>query len=116
MDGAFVDAEREFAAAAAAQVFHGAVDLVAQVEHALGIGGQQLAGVGELAGARAAGKQRLAHRFFELADGDADRGLGAKELLCGAGEAVLARHGEEDVQFGEVHDSESEPQVRLTYK
>ncbi len=103
MDGAFVHAEREFAAAAAAQVFEGALDLLAQVEHALGVAGQQLAGVGELAGAGAAGEERLADPLLELADGDAHGGLGAEELLRGAGEAALAGDGQEDVEFGEVH-------------
>ena len=49
VDGAFVDAQGEFAAAAAAQILHGALDFLAQIEHALGVARQQLSGVGELA-------------------------------------------------------------------
>ena len=103
MDGAFVDAEGEFAAAAGAEVVDGALDFLAEIEHALGVADQELAGVGELAGAGAAGEEGLADPVLELADGDADGGLGAEELLGGAGEAALAGDGEEDVEFGEVH-------------
>ena len=102
MDRAFVDAKREFAHAAGAQVLHGALDLFAEIEHALGIAGEEMAGVGELAGARAAREEGFADPLLELADGDADGGLGAEEFLRGAGEAAFAGDGEEDVEFGEI--------------
>ena len=103
VDGAFVDAEGELAACRRSAGPDGALDLLAEIEHALGVAGQELAGVGELAGAGAAREEGLADPFLELADGDADGGLGAKELLRGAGEAAFAGDGEEDVEFGEVH-------------
>ncbi len=103
VDGAFVDAQGELAAAAGTEVVEGALGLLAKIEHALGIVDEQLAGVGELAAAGAAGEERLAHPVFEAANGDADGGLGAEELLGGAGEAALASDGEEDVEFSEVH-------------
>src|SRR5690242_14719262 len=100
VDGAFVHAERKLTAAAGAQVVHGAADFVAEIENAFGVADQEPAGVGKLAGARAAGEERFTDFVFEFADGDADGGLGAIELLGGAGEAALAGHGEEDVEFG----------------
>ena len=103
VDGAFVDAEGELAAAAGAEVVDGAADFVAKIEDALGVADQEAAGVGELAGTGAAGEEGLADLVLQLADGDADGGLGAEELLCGAREAAFAGHGEQDVEFGEVH-------------
>ena len=79
------------------------LDFVAEIEDALGVADQEAAGVGELAGAGAAGEEGLADLVLQLADGDAHGGLGAEELLGGAGEAALAGDGEEDVEFGEVH-------------
>src|SRR5580700_11338879 len=103
VDGAFVDAEGEFAASAGAQVVHSAADFVAEIQDAFGITEQEPAGVGKLAGTGAAGEEGFADFVFELADGDADGGLGAVKLLGGAGEAAFAGDGEEDVEFGEVH-------------
>ncbi len=102
---AFVDAKGKLAVPAGAQIRHGAGDFLAEIEHALGVGGQELPGVGKLAGAGAAREQRFADGLFELADGDAHRGLGAEQLLGGAGKAALAGHGEEYVEFGKVHRS-----------
>jgi hypothetical protein len=100
MNGAFVDAERKLAASAAAEVVDGAADFVAEIQDAFGIADQEAAGVGKLAGTGAASEQGFADPFLELADGDADGGLGAIELLGGAGEGALAGDGEEDVKFG----------------
>src|SRR5580704_3097965 len=103
MDRAFVDAERELTTPASAQVFEGALGFLAQVQHAFGVIDQQLAGVGELTGAGAAGEEGLADPVLEAADGDAYGRLGAVELFGGAGEAALAGDGQEDVEFGEIH-------------
>src|ERR1700730_6515906 len=103
VDGAFVDAEGEFAASAGAEIVDGAADFVAEIEDAFCIADQEAAGVCKLAGAGSAGEEGFADFVFELADGDADGGLGAEELLGGAGEAAFAGDGEEDVEFGEVH-------------
>ena len=60
VDGAFVDAEGEFAASAGAQIVHGAADFVAQIQDAFGIADQEPAGVGKLAGTGSAGEEGFA--------------------------------------------------------
>jgi hypothetical protein len=109
VDGAFVDAKGKFAATTGAEVVDGAADFIAQVQNTFGITDQEPAGVGKLAGAGAAGEEGFADFVFQLADGDADGGLGTVELLGGAGEAALAGDGEEDVEFGEVHNQRRSP-------
>ena len=99
MNGAFVHAKRELAAAAGAEVVHGAPDFVAEIEDAFGIADQEAAGIGKLAGASPAGEQGFADLVFEFANGDADGGLGAVKLLRGAGEAALAGDREKHVKF-----------------
>ena len=103
VDGAFVHAKRKVAAAAGAKIVDGTADFIAQVEDAFGIADKQPAGVGKLAGTGSTGEERFADFIFELADGDADGGLSAIELLGGAREAAFAGYGEEDVEFGEIH-------------
>jgi len=105
--GTFVDAQGELAVLAGAQIGHGPGDFLPQIEHALGIAGQELSGVGEMSRAGAAREERLAHGFFQLADGNADRRLRTEEFLRRAGEAAFAGHGQEYVQFSQVHGRDS---------
>ncbi len=99
MDGAFVDAEGEFAALEALEFHKAFLDFVAEVEEAFGVFAEQVAGVGEADRAGSADEEGLAEGVFELADGQADSGLRAIQAFGGAGEAALAGYGEEDLQF-----------------
>src|SRR5579863_5323684 len=99
VDGAFVDAEGKFAAIEAGELGEAFFYFVAKVDEALGVVAQERAGVGEADRARAADKERLAEAVFELANCQADGGLGAVEAFGGAGEAAFARYGEKDLQF-----------------
>jgi hypothetical protein len=79
--------------------------VLAEVEDALGVVAQNFAGIGKAGGATAAHKQALADPILQAADGEADGGLGAVELVGGAGEAFLAGDGQEGVQLHQVHRS-----------
>src|SRR5690242_11037621 len=103
MDGAFVDAEGKLAAADFLQFGQALFDFVAQIDEAVGVIAQEGTRVGQADGARAADKEGLAEVVFELADGQADGGLGAKEALRGTGKAALARDGQEYLEFAQVH-------------
>ena len=103
MDGAFVDPQGELAAPQAIQISQPLLYFVAQVEEPLGVLLEELAGVGEADGARAAHKQRLAQGVLELADGQADGRLGAIKLFGGPGKAALAGHRQKHLQFAEIH-------------
>src|SRR5258708_437678 len=103
VDGAFVDTEREFTAIEAGEFGETFFHFIAEVDEALGVVAEKRAGVGEAHRARAADEQRLAEAVFELANGQADRGLGAVEALGGAREAAFARDGEKDLQFAKIH-------------
>src|SRR5580658_3032729 len=93
VDRTFVGAERELPDVEAFQSLQAFYQFVAQIQQALGIVLQELAGVGQLDLARAANHQWLAERILELAHGNANGGLGAEELFGGAGEASLLRDG-----------------------
>ena len=64
---------------------------------------QQGAGVGHAHGAGAADEQRLAEAVLELANRQADRGLGAIEAFGGAREAAFFGNGEKYLKFAEIH-------------
>jgi len=100
MDRAFVHSQAKLPAAQAAQIFHSFLDFVPQIQQTLGVIAQEFARVGELDLASSAHEQRLADRFFELTDDNADRGLRAVELLRGAGKALFFRDGQECLQLG----------------
>ncbi len=102
MDGAFVHAEREFTALQALQFGEAFFHFIAEVDEALGVVLQKSSGIGEADGAGAANEKRLAERIFELADGEADGGLGAVKALAGAGEAALLCHHEKNLKFAKV--------------
>ena len=103
MDRAFIHAEGKLTAAQALEVLHALADFIPQIQQAFGILLQKLARVGQLDLASAAHQQRLADRFLELPDDDADRGLSPVELLCGAGEALLIGNREKHLQLRKIH-------------
>jgi hypothetical protein len=104
VDGGFVDAEREFAALEAFEFGETFFDFVAEVDEALGVVFQEGSGIGEADWAGAANEKRLAERVLELADGEADGGLGAVKTLAGAGEAAFFRHHQKNLKFAEVQE------------
>jgi len=89
VDGTLVDTEGEFAALEALEFHEALFDLRAEIEEAFGVLAEKATGVGEADGARASDEERLAERFLELANGEADRGLRAVQALGGAREAAL---------------------------
>jgi hypothetical protein len=99
VDGAFIDAEREFAAFQAFQFGEAFFYFVAQVDEALGVFKEQGAGIGHAYGAGATHKERLAKVIFQFANGQADGGLRAVEALGSAGEAALLGDHQKDLQF-----------------
>jgi hypothetical protein len=102
VDGALVNAEREFATLEALEFGEAFFDFIAEVDEALGIVFQEGTGISEADGAGAANDEWLAEGVLELANGQADRGLGAIESLGSAGEAALFGHHEKDLKFAEV--------------
>ena len=103
VNGAFIDAEGKFAAGQAFEFGEAFLDFVAEIDKAFGIVAEEGASVRKADGARAAYKEGLAEAVFELADGEADGGLGAIEAFGSAGEAAFAGDGEEDLEFAEIH-------------
>jgi len=93
VDGAFINAEREFTALEAFEFAEAFFDLVAEIDEALGVVAEKRAGVGQADGTGAADKERLAKRVLELADGQANGRLGAIKALRRAGEAALFCNG-----------------------
>jgi len=75
------------------QFDQGFLRVVAQVEEFFGVFLQGVAGVGQDAFARGAVEERFTDFIFELADGLADRGLGAEEFFGGPGEAAFSGYG-----------------------
>jgi hypothetical protein len=102
VDGAFVNAEREFAAFEALKFGEALFDFVAEVDESLGVVLQEGSSVGEADGAGAANDEWLAKGVLELADGQADGGLSAVKALGSAREAAFFRHHEKDLKFAEV--------------
>jgi len=102
VDGAFVDAEGEFAALEAFEFGEAFFDFVAEIDEALGVVFQEGSGISEADGAGAADEERLSKRVFEFADSQADGGLGAVKTLGGAGETALLCHHEKYLKFAEV--------------
>ena len=99
VDGAFVDAKREFAALESFELHEALFDLVAEVKEALGVFAEEGAGVGKADGAGAADKQGLGKGILEFADSQADGGLGAVEAFSRAGETAFACNSQENLQF-----------------
>jgi hypothetical protein len=100
VDGAFIDAEGEFATLEALEVEEPFFDFVAEVEEAIGVFAEELAGVREANRAGSTDEERLAERVFELADSQADGGLSTVKTLGGAREAAFAGNGKKNLKFG----------------
>jgi len=105
VDGAFVYAEREFAALQALQFGEALFDFIAEIDKAFRIVLQKSSGIGEADRAGATNEKRLAKRVLELADGKADGGLGAVKALAGAGKAAFFCHHQKYLKFTEVQGS-----------
>jgi hypothetical protein len=116
VDGAFVDAERKFAALEAFELGEAFFDFVAEVDEAFGVVFEEGAGVGHAHGAGAADEEGLAEAVFEFANRQADRGLGAIEAFGGAREATFFGNGEKDLKFAEIHDWGLESSIRQVYQ
>ncbi len=92
MDRAFVHADGHLAALEAAQFLHALADLLAEIEHAVGILEEQHAGIRQGPRAGSLHEERLAHPVLELAHGYTHRRLCAIELFRRAGKAAFVRH------------------------
>src|SRR5215467_2341578 len=103
MNRAFVDTERKLAAGEAFQFGKPFFYLVAEIDEALGVVAQQVAGVGKAYRPRAAHKKRLTQAVFQLADGQAYRRLRAVEPFSGTRETAFAGHGQKHLEFAQVH-------------
>jgi hypothetical protein len=103
VNGAFVDAKGKFAAGEALEVGETLAGFIAEIQEALGVILEESSRIGQANGTSPTDEDGLADRFLELADGLADGGLCPIELLSGAGEAAVPRHGKKDFEFGEVH-------------
>jgi hypothetical protein len=99
VDGAFVDAKREFAALEAFEFAQAFLHFVAEIDEALGVFAQEGAGVGKADRPRATNEKGLAKIVLQLADGQADSGLSAIKALARAGEAAFAGHGKKNLKF-----------------
>src|SRR5712692_1318450 len=104
VDGAFVHAEREFASLQALQFGEPLFDFIAEVNQALRVVLQKRSRIGEADRPGATNEERLAKRVLELADSEADGGLGAIKALPCAGKAAFFRHHQKYLQFTEVQE------------
>jgi len=104
VDGAFVYAEREFAALQALEFGEALFDFIAEIDKAFRIVLQKGSRIGEADRSRAADEERLAEGVLKLADGEADGGLGAVQALAGAGKAAFFCHHQKYLQFTEVQE------------
>ena len=89
VDGAFVYAEGELAAAEAFEFAESFFYFVAEIDQALGVVLQERSGIGHAHWARAADEERLAEAVFEFANGEANGWLRAVEAFGGAREAAF---------------------------
>jgi hypothetical protein len=103
VDGAFIDAEGEFAAREAFEFAKSFFYFVAKVDQAFGVVQQEGSGIGEADGAGSADEERLAQIVFELPNGEADGGLRAVEAFSGAGEAAFLGNHQKYLEFPEIH-------------
>ena len=107
--GKFVGRDDQFAFLQFAQFGKRFGRLAAQVDQFFGILVENFPGVGEDAFARRAVEEGLAEFVLELADGLADRRLGAEKFFGGAREAALAGNSEKHFQLGKFHGVPSSP-------
>jgi hypothetical protein len=99
VDGAFIDAEGELATLKTLELQETFFDLVAEVEEAIGVFAEELAGVGKADRAGAADEERLAEGVFKFTNGQADSGLRAVETFRGTRKAALAGNSKKNLEF-----------------
>jgi len=99
VDGAFIDAKRQLATSQAFEFGEAFFHFVAEVEEAFGVVLEEDTGISEADRAGATDEEGLTKVLLELADAEADGGLGAVEAFRGAGEGAFAGDGEEDLEF-----------------
>ena len=117
VDGAFVDAEREFAARERFEFAKPFFYFVAEIDQALGVVHEEGAGVGEADGAGATDEERLAEAVLEFANGEADGRLRAVKAFGGAGEAAFLGDHQKYLEFSEIHgDSPSRSSISQDYQ
>ncbi len=102
---AFVHAQGKLAALKAFQFRKAFFDLIAEVHQSLRVIFQKGPGIRETDGPGATDEEGLAERILQLADGQADGGLGAEEALPRARKAAFLRDHQKYLQFTEIHES-----------
>jgi hypothetical protein len=102
VDGAFVNAEREFAALEALQFGETFLHFIAEIDQAFRVVLQKSSRICKADGTGATNEKRLAKRVLKLADGEANGGLSAVKALGSARKAALFCHHEKDLKFAEV--------------
>ena len=105
VNGAFVDAQRKFAALEAFEFGESLFDLIAEIDEALGVLLQERSCIGEADRPGAADKKRLAEGIFELPHGQADRRLGAVEALSRTRETAFLGNHQKYLEFTQIHGS-----------
>jgi hypothetical protein len=116
VNGAFIYAEGELAAFEPFEFAETFFDFVAKIEQALGVFLEEDAGIGEADGAGAADEKWLAEGVFQLANAEADGGLGTKKTLAGAGETALLGNHEKNLQFAQIHTVSPGHSIRQVYQ
>lgn len=104
--GVFVGGEMKVAAFERAQFLERRSCFTAQLEQALSVFAQELAGGGEGAFAGGALEERLADFVFQAVNGVTDGGLGSAQAHGGAGEAAFFDDGEKSFELREFHKSD----------
>ena len=111
MNRALVDAQREFAALQPFQFGETFLNFIAQVDQAFCVVFQKCARISETDGPRPSDEERLSERVLQLADRQADGGLGAIKALRGAGKTAFFCHHQEYLQFSEIQANLQSPPV-----
>ena len=103
VDGAFVYAEGQLAAAEAFEFAETFFYFVAEVDQTFRVVLQERSGIGHAHWARAADEERLAEVVLEFANGEAYSRLRAVEAFGGAREAAFLRNHQKYLEFAEIH-------------
>ena len=116
MDGALVHSQREFAALQVRQFGEPFLDLIAEVNQTFCVVLQKRSRIGKADRPGAADEERLAEGVLQLADGQADGGLGAVKALPSAGKAALFSHHQKYLQFTEIQEALLFVSIRRNYQ
>jgi hypothetical protein len=101
--GQFVGRDDQLTAAQVGDVRHGGQRLLFEVEQAVCVFEQDLAGVRQFTAPTGALEERLTDRVFETTDDLADRGLRAVKGFRCLRKPTLTHNGDEGLQFEQVH-------------